>query len=91
MKCGERVLHTDGGVGIIEEVTPWDDRRQFIYVRWQTPLDVPSCVCSTCSSEDLMVVPSTVKPEARSEKWMAESRAFCAAIEKALRQEGFHE
>lgn len=86
MRIGDRVLHRDQNVGIVEAIEPWDDRRNFVDVRWQTPHDVPSCVTSTCSSNDLLVVPCGVKPPARSEEWMAESRAFCEGIRRAIEE-----
>ena len=87
MKLGDRVMHKDDGVGHITAIDkPWPDGTILVDVRWLTPLNVPSVLTSTTDSRHLMVVPDSVKPEARSREWMEKAQAFCAAIEAALRE-----
>jgi len=85
MKIGARVVHADGGVGYVEAVDN-DNGYATVDVRWLTPNNVPSCVVSTCSPGSIRVVSDSVVPMPRSAEWWEQSRAFCAAIEAALKE-----
>lgn len=85
--AGQRVANGGGEVGHIEadELCDTDPLfRDCSYVRWLTPNNEPSCVCSTCDTKDLMTVPESVVPMQRNAEWWAESRAFCAQVEAAM-------
>ena len=75
MKIGDRVVHTDGGVGHIEEIDN-DSRWPNANVRWLTPDNVPSCCCGTCSLDCLTVVGENVLPQPRSKAWKRKSKEF---------------
>lgn len=84
---GQRVANSHGEVGHIEPDETTDNGPLFTdmsYVRWLTPHNTPSCVCSSCWTRDLIAVPDSVVPMKRSAAWYAESRAFCSAIEQAI-------
>ncbi len=86
-EIGQRVINSDGEIGHIEEDELCDHDPIFkgcSYVRWLTPKNVPSCLCSTCHTKDLMAVPNSVVPMQRNVEWWIEARAFCAQVEFAI-------
>lgn len=88
LAVGTRVANSDGEVGHIEADDLCDNDPIFkdsSYVRWLTPNNEPSCVCSTCHTADLIVVPESVVPMQRNAAWWAESREFCGRIADVLR------
>lgn len=88
---GQRVANQRGEVGHIEPDDLCDNDPIFsgsTYVRWLTPNNEPSCVCSTCYTKDLIAVPDSVLPMQRNAEWWAESRAFCSQVNAALLSTG---
>ena len=84
---GQRVVNEHGEVGHIESDDLCDNDPLFedcSYVRWLTPNNEPSCVCSTCDTGNLRPVPDSVVPMQRNAEWWEESRAFCSAVEGAM-------
>lgn len=80
---GDRVAHTDGSIGVVEnEYGDNDDITTD--VRWLTPNNEPSCCVSLCSNKDLTVVPDSVVPMQRNAEWWKEAREFQEMMEAAL-------
>ena len=86
MKRGDRVAHSDGGVGYVEAVDG-----DLIDVRWLTPHNKPSCVVSLCHGGSLTPAGDNVLPQPRSAEWWEQSHAFCDAIEQAINNENEQE
>ena len=85
MKIGDRVCHTDGGVGVLEAVDD-DDQWPNADVRWLTPDNKPSCCVSLCAQKSLILVGENVLPQPRSKAWKAESKEFCDAVARVIRE-----
>jgi len=79
---GDRVRNnSNGDIGHIEELDG-----DFADVRLLTPNNTPSCYVSCCPLSALVPISDAVVPTPKSEAWWEESRAFCAAIEFAIRE-----
>ena len=80
---GQRVAHTDGSVGVVEN--EYGDNDEITTdVRWLTPNNEPSCCVSLCMNENLTRVPDSVVPMQRNAEWWEEAREFHSALEAAL-------
>jgi hypothetical protein len=82
-EIGQRVAHTDGGIGIVENEYGDNDEHS-TDVRWLTPNNEPSCCVSLCANSCLTVVPNSVVPMQRNAEWWAEAREFQAVMEAVL-------
>lgn len=87
MKVGDLVLvdGDDGWAFWVESIDP-----PFCDVRAMTPDRKPSC-CVTMTYIDKCTVVEDVVTDPKSDEWWAESRAFCAAIERLLDDESGEE
>lgn len=82
-EVGQRVAHTDGSIGIVENEYKDNDEHS-TDVRWLTPNNEPSCCVSLCSNANLTVVPDSVVPMKRNAEWWKEAREFHAMVEAAI-------
>lgn len=86
---GDRV-HVEGdGLGHVQTVESWHDGKMgWRYeVRWLTPDNEPSCLCTFGIAEArLRKVGDNVLPQPRSAAWKAESHALYEQITAALEE-----
>jgi len=82
-EVGQRVIHSDGSIGHVEN--EYGDNDEFITdVRWVTPNNVESCCVSMCSNEDLTPCLESVVPMQRNKEWWDEAKRFQTAIKLLL-------
>ena len=81
--AGQRVAHTDGSIGIVENEYGDNDEHS-TDVRWLTPNNVPSCCVSLCANSSLTAVPDSLVPMQRNVEWREKAREFQAVIKAAI-------
>lgn len=82
-KVGQRVAHTDGSIGIVENKY-MDNDDLTTDVRWLTPNNELSCCVSLCWNKNLIPVLDSVIPMPRNKEWWEEAKQFHNAIEAII-------